>query len=65
MVGILVGFILFALPLALYFFEKGGIMMLPSYVWIGLGIVTMVVWVAAAVGFGIMFRLVGGTDTRS
>ena len=33
-VGILLGFLMFALPLALYFFEKGGILMLPSWVWI-------------------------------
>lgn len=55
MVGLVAGFLLFALPLAIHFFEKGGILMLPDWVWIGLGILTMIVWLLAAIAGGVIF----------
>lgn len=55
MVGVVLGILLFALPLAIYFFEKGGILMFPSWVWNVLGGITIVIWLVTAIGFGIIF----------
>ncbi len=55
MVGVAVGFLLFIPPLALYFFEKGGILMLASWVWITFGIVVSIVWVCTLICSIIIF----------
>ena len=57
MAGLVAGFVLFAIPLALYFFEKGGVLMLLSWVWITLGIIVSIIWLAAAFVF---FRVFWG-----
>lgn len=53
--GIITGFILFAIPLALYFFERGGILMLPSWAWITFGVVVTLVWIYVAVASTMLF----------
>ena len=55
LMGIVVGFILFAIPLAIYFFDKGGVLMWPPCVWITLGIIVMIVWVITAICCGLTF----------
>ena len=46
MVGVVLGFILFAVPLAIYCFEKGDFLILPAWIWIVLGIIVPLVWLA-------------------
>jgi len=43
--GVAIGFLLFLLPLSLYFFDKGGILMLPSLVWVVIGAILTIVWI--------------------
>lgn len=48
-VGILIAFILFAPQLVIYFLAEGGLLMFSSIVWIVLGIILAVMWVATLI----------------
>jgi hypothetical protein len=56
LVGIAAGFLLFAPPLVFYFFDKGGFLMLPSWVWITFGMIVSVVWIAVLIVGILIFR---------
>ncbi len=56
LVGIAVGFLLFVPPLAIYFFDKGGILDMPTWVWITFGMIVSVAWVTIFVMACLLFR---------
>ena len=64
--GIWVGIILFVPPLAIFFFDKGGILMPPSWVWIVAGSIVAVAWVFVfVVGVTMFWRWWKGKDRQS